>query len=294
MTKRVFMACAFSLVLAACPFYDSRQDLLLELPAKTDPWGERFPAPNFFIRYPKNGGGVEEIVVNPGGKKAFIRIVKNSAIPVIAIPVAEGMKLPPAGGVFPYHSSAEGQLTLSWEHGPLSLLLMKLELQGMSTGSLDLTRLEEEMRGICKSDPWILDLEHIAERLASGSFRVTDIKKLPEKEVTVFPGEGIWITESPFTGTYESGMDGAITVVLTHGYHRIISLTSRIVYDVAVSDEEVIMLRRPGSGPSGRTTTGVINRSWAEEVPEVNREFAVLRSGFPVPPDLYFRRLSHR
>jgi len=58
-------------------------------------------------------------------------------------------------------------------------VLAALVREGADIEAINGERLLREMAARCGDDPWALDLNHLAARLASGEFRVTDIRTLP-------------------------------------------------------------------------------------------------------------------
>jgi hypothetical protein len=170
--------------------------------------------------------------------------MKGFTSPVTAEPLTDGFSLPPAGGLYPLHCR-NGRLILDWEQGFVSGLLLLLASRGVVPESVNAERLCREIRRKAGGDPFNLDRDGIVRSLITGAFRVTDIKKLPEEELSFTPGSGIWFTESPFSPLFETGPDDLLSLELTHGFHHLVNLNASEHYDIFVDEREQTLLKLP-------------------------------------------------
>ena len=79
------------------------------------------------------------------------------------------------------------------------------------------------------ADPWMLDLDGIAQKIAEGCFNAYDIDPLPGRDVTVRPGAGEWFLESPFCPVMTVQADGTLTLLnLALGMHGLFSMNGQM------------------------------------------------------------------
>ncbi|MBN2552216.1 MAG: hypothetical protein JXB06_05580 [Spirochaetales bacterium] len=185
----------------ACSLYPSSLTLTVHLPPPPDHWQTAFPRLRYRLVYPRDETGDFDQLPTDGRTPVRVELPKACFLPVLAYPdPAAGIgELPPAGGVYPLDCTASGlSLLLSWEQGPAAEALRRLLSSGVDCSAVNVERLRREMSGRCRGDPWALDLEHIGARLASGQFRLTDIRLAPGRDVTIETGPGRWFLESPF------------------------------------------------------------------------------------------------
>ncbi len=197
MRTRRFLLLFLCLPPAACSWFSTELTVGLRLPEPPDHWLEAFPELSYELLMPGAEAMPQPIAWPADGK---LSIPKEPNWPVLAVPVIrEGrVRLPPAGAVWPLDLSAEGELAPSWEGGPLAQTLLVLRRERVDVSALNTARLEVEMRDRSEGDPWKLDLPHLAEKLASEEFRVTDIRLLPFRSLLLPVPAGTWFLESPF------------------------------------------------------------------------------------------------
>lgn len=230
------------LPLAGCSWFSAATSLRVLLPEPPELWRRSFPEIQFELVIPVPGAGVSLTLDPPGD----IQIPKNSNWPVLAYPrvLESRVRLPPAGAVYPLDLIADEpsgpSLALSWEHGPLAEILQALIRERIDVSGLNTHRLAGDMSYHSGADPWRLDLEHLATRLASGSFRATDIRALPCRVVVLELDPGEWFLESPFTAPIEFPEGGSLHLPeIPVGFHRLFAVGMSRWYDVFVGLEEV-------------------------------------------------------
>ncbi len=160
-----------------------------------------------------------------------------------------GQGLPPAGGLYPLHSTKDAMtVSLSWQNGFLAALFLKLLAQGVAVEGINSRRLQEEIWSRSEGDPWRLDMSCMAQALASGEFSVYAIRKLPAANVLVSPGTGRWFLESPFSVPGESDAAGKLALPdLPLGLHTLFALDGDSWYLLSFTEETGVLLVPGGS-----------------------------------------------
>jgi hypothetical protein len=123
------------------------------------------------------------------------------------------------------------------------VILLELASQGIALDNINTERLYNEIKARSRGDPFNLDKVKILESLVSGRFRVTDIKPLPSRSVTLIPGAGTWITESPFSPLYKTLEGEILNLPLSHGYHHLIHRSTPTRYDIQVTESEIVIMK---------------------------------------------------
>jgi hypothetical protein len=104
-------------------------------------------------------------------------------------------------------------------------------------------RLLDEMRARSNADPWSLDLALLGQKLASGRFRVTDIRCLPSRELTLQVPAGEWFLESPFRPPRAVQSGEALTLpAVALGIHRLFPVETSGGFDLYVTESEERLL----------------------------------------------------
>ncbi len=234
-----------SLLPVGCSWFSAELTVSLRLPEPPRHWLEAFPELSYELLLPRADAAPE---LRPWPADGKLCIPKEPNWPVLAVPVTQkGVRLPPAGAVWPMDLSAEGQeLVLSWEDGPLGQTLLALRRERVDVSALNIARLQVEMRERSGADPWRLDLACLAERLASGEFRVTDIRALPCREVQLSVPAGTWFLESPFRLPQAAAEGQALTLMeVPFGAHRLFRAGGPGGYVLYVGSEGVEIVEEP-------------------------------------------------
>ena len=231
--------------LSACEYFRAIRDLTVELPRLPEPWKHSLHPDAFRISFLDFTGSVCTRTADGQQKLLEIETQKGFVIPVVAEPLVNGLRLPPSGGLYPIDSGSDGTLVLKWESGFVCVILLELARQGIALDFINTERLCNEIEARSRGDPFSLDKAKILESLASGRFRVTDIKPLPSRIVTLIPGAGTWITESPFSPLYDTREGEILDLSLSYGYHHLIHQSNRTHYDIHVTEKETVI--REGS-----------------------------------------------
>lgn len=222
---------------ASCSWFSATAEVPVSLPEPPEHWRHAFP-------------DLALSLVTPSGEgtAGVVRLPKVDNWPVLAVPTARGVPLPPASALWPWDLEGE-ELVLSWEHGPASEVFAALVREGVDIAPINGERLLEEMGSRGAGDPWALDLTHISERLASGSFRVTDIRLLPCRDVELAEAlltpapRGEWFLESPFRSPLGAEAGDPLRLPrVPLGYHRLFALAADHVISLNVTENGVFML----------------------------------------------------
>jgi hypothetical protein len=254
------------LVLASasgCSWFCGSIELTLLPPEPPPHWVRAFPELAFELRSPDSFGapwvppcgGEPGDLGHPGvlgelgdlgalGDLAALRLPKKGNWPVLAYPLARGTRLMPAGALYPQDLTSDGLgLQLSWEHGPAAEVLLALANEGFDVSRVNAERLIAEMTDRSNADPWSLDLAFLGQRLFTGEFRVTDIRLLPSRALTLEVPAGEWFLESPFQPARHVGPgEGFSLPAVTLGSHRLFPVDAAGGLDLFVTETEVHLL----------------------------------------------------
>jgi hypothetical protein len=246
------------LISAGCSWFSDELTVSVNLPDPPEHWIGAFPQLSYELVIPRVDGTSERL---PWPAEAKLSIPKEPNWPVLAVPLAlEGrVELPSAGGVWPLDLSADGQeLVLSWESGPLATVLMALRRECIDVSSLNTTRLTREMQERSGGDPWRLDLVHLEKRLASGEFRVTDIRPLPCRDVLLSVPAGQWFLESPFFAPLISYIESPLILPdVPLGFHQLFAMGRSAWDDLLVTELEALVIPGNQSRMSKGTETAL-------------------------------------
>ena len=228
----------------------------MHLTPPPDHWQAAFPRLSYLLVYPRDDAGDFDQLLVDGRAPVRIELPRVCFLPVLAYPdpgagIAE---LPPAGGVYPLDCTASGlSMFVSWEQGPIAEALRRLLSGGVDCSAVNVERLRREMSVRCRGDPWALDLEHIGARLASGQFRLTDIRLAPSRDVTIEAGQGRWFLESPFRRPVTVGPEGLLLLEgVPLGAHFLFDGDSGACLFLYLGEETLLSPRSAGQWTPGR------------------------------------------
>jgi hypothetical protein len=228
----------FALLPAGCSAFGPEAELCIALPALPEHWSRAFPGLGALIVFPDSTGRMREVDASSWETTAAISCPKTGVTPILAYPCAAGDcgsprggygHLRPAGGLYPFSLRGGGDrpsLELTWEDGAACRVLSLLRSHGTDCSLFSIRRLCTYMRR--RADPWDLDLEGIAEKIARGNFTAYDIDSLPARNQLVRPGPGEWFLESPFCPLLGPDAQGAVMLNgLPDGMHALFSVEGR-------------------------------------------------------------------
>jgi hypothetical protein len=236
---RLAMA-AGGLCLASCGAFEPQARIKVLIPTPPDHWIRAFPDLEFVLVFPGVSGEEQEIKVADATRPTTITCSKAGNSSILAYPRssrdgksadARAGPLRPAGGLYPGSiddTGAEPTLLLDWRDGAVATVLSRLHALGRDTSLVNASRLSQYFREA--ADPWNLDLEGIAEKLAKGDFSAYDIDLLPCRDINVKAGAGEWFMESPFSPVTALVQEGTLTLrTICLGMHTLFSIDGRLV-----------------------------------------------------------------
>lgn len=239
---------------AGCSWFSPSLELRVQVPEVPEHWRRAFPELRFQLACP--GADPPQPATadalpaadTPAGGSVMLRLPKRANWPVLAYPWARGVRLPPAGGLFPLDLAPEGDtLALSWEHGPAAEVFQALAREGVDIACLNARRLLEEMRVRSAGDPGCLDLDHLAACLASGQFRVTDLRSRPARDIALELTPGTWFLDSPFRPAQRLDAGQALRLPgLPLGRHRLFAEETPGGFALYVGEREVLLVPLDG------------------------------------------------
>ena len=190
----------------------------------------------------------------PADRELTVECSKAGNSPLLAYPAGvpgeETGGLPPgllrpAGALYPLDldtGSPEPTIHLTWQEGPLAVLVSRLAAIGMDIPLLNTVRLKERFE--LQEDPWNLDVDSMATELASGKFTAYDVDCLPLREVSLASSPGRWFRESPLSAPVDASESGELTLTqISSGSHNLFS-TGGTWIRLYVWEKEVTVVRQ--------------------------------------------------
>jgi hypothetical protein len=215
----------------------------VRLPALPPPWRERFAGGGLRCRLVavSASGAVSERRVRGWPAAVAVDLGRDAPVALLAFPEHRGLRLRPAGGVF----AGGDRVGLSWHGGPLASVLAELAARGLDLAAFNVERLETEVGGalVSAADPWLLDTGRLAVEIASGGFRVTDIRFVETTVRALALPAGTWLPESVSASAIIC--DGRAAIALHAGLNRFFHATSPVRADAWVTERETLVLLVP-------------------------------------------------
>jgi hypothetical protein len=249
------------LSVSSCSFLALEEEVTLLCPTPPVAWQIAFPGLVFrAVTTDSRGAPVVTEITDWRGPVAF-KCLRTANAPIVAWPYEPGNRespahvpglLRPAGGFFPLSLRAIGNgqvLELSWADGPAALVIARVAAEGRDVSRFNVSRLCLFLRG--SGEPWSLDLDAVAQKIAQGKFTAWDIDPLPCRDAEVEPGPGTWFLESPFSPTFEANGGRILLPRIALGPHRLFSLSGRS-WIIEVGQNECVIV--PAAARDCRTT----------------------------------------
>ena len=167
-------------------------------------------------RYARPGAGVE------------LPLSRQLHTPVLATPyvrvAGRSVALHPAGGIYPHHLDAAGQLHLDWLGGVTATVAAQLWQAGVAADRVDLARVHRALQQRAEGRPWDVDLAAVVDLLRDESFRVTSVRAAPTTEVALTLAAGWWVRADPFADPLRIAAPGPrlAEVALVDGVHLLL------------------------------------------------------------------------
>jgi hypothetical protein len=247
------------LSVSSCSFLALEEEVTLLCPTPPVVWQIAFPGLVFRVVTTDSRGAPLVAEVTDWRDPVALKCLRTANAPIVAWPYEPGNRqspvcvpglLRPAGGFFPLSLRANGNrqvLELSWTDGPAALVIARVAAEGRDVSRFNVPRLRLFLRE--SGEPWSLDLDAVAQRIAQGEFTAWDIDPLPCRDVEVEPGPGAWFLESPFSPTFEANGGRILLPRIALGTHRLFALTGRS-WVVEVGENECVIV--PATGESRR------------------------------------------
>ena len=240
--------------LSSCPVFLPGQHAQVLLPPPPVHWQIAFPGLAFRVRARDPGGAPVETVVEDWQRPLEIECGRAVNTPILAwpfvpggrgaVPVGPGV-LRPAGGFFPgsLRSFQGGEaIELSWEDGAAAFVVDRVASAVRDVSRFNVPRFCRFLRE--QDDPWSLDLDAAAQRIAEGEFTSWDMDRLPSRDARVTPGAGAWFLESPFSFPRAAEQGVLLLGGVPRGSHSLFSL-SGACWRLEVGDGEPLLVPRP-------------------------------------------------
>jgi len=219
------LAAAAALSTACCNLVpDEEVDILL--PAPPAAWQITFPRMGFRIVTRDGHNCPVETTAADWHSPVAARCARGVSSPVLAYPL-DG-RLRPAGGFSALSlRSYQGRevLELTWMDGAAALVIARLADMGRNVSLFNVPRLRRFLAEA--EDPWDVDLDAAAQKIAMGEFTAWDIDRLPSRDAEVGPGPGTWFLESPFSLPREAENGRIRLPGVSLGCHTLFSLDGR-------------------------------------------------------------------
>lgn len=242
--------------LSACPALQPGQRAQVLLPPPPVHWQIAFPGLAFRVNARDGTGAPVENVVEDWQQPLEIECSHAVNTPILAwpfvpggrgaVPVGPGL-LRPSGGFFPGSlRSFQGRevVELSWEDGAAALVVDRLAAAGLDISRFNVRRLCQILRE--EGDPWSMDLDAAAQRIADGEFTAWDLDRLPSRDARVTPGGGAWFLETPFSVPRAAEHGVLLLGGVPKGSHSLFSLSrSGACWRLAVGEGEPLLVPGP-------------------------------------------------
>lgn len=193
---RYFLIIYMILLLMSCELFYFHEDLEIRFPG-TD--NQIFQLHNYhwILQYQDSGGSLQTVLIDSSRESLFLTMEKGKTQAVILSAQFNSesgnpFQTKPAGFIYGFSDVVKGEYVFDWEMGFESLLLLDLSAY-MDLEQLNIYRLLEsiEMEAECENH-WIIDGSLILEELLAGEFRIYDIRKMREREISITIPAGEW------------------------------------------------------------------------------------------------------
>jgi hypothetical protein len=251
---RLLCAALPAVFLFSCAWFGPRTDLRIRIPAPPHHWERAFSDLRYSVLFQDSAGSWQTVTVAGQDRTTVVSCWKAGNAPVLAYPCGGrcGSCLRPAGGLYPLDcvdGNDPPELLLSWEGGFVASVFTLLAQRGFDTSLINAPRLSSYVAR--HPDPWDLDIEGIAEKLARGTFSAYDVDLLPTRDVILIPGAGEWFLESPFAATRPAAASESITLAgLGVGMHALFSVQGGGIR-IWVGEKETVIGPLPGAEAGG-------------------------------------------
>ncbi len=196
-------------------------DILLAAPERPRAW-RGAGALAYEVAWKDERGSLLRATIGEGGEIA-LRLRRGAPQAILATPLWEGLRLPPAGALYPHDlepppgdlpSVSPDRMALSFASGYAAAVATIIAEKGVDPWGYPIEKLAAVPAGAGK-DPWDLPSWKAAETIIGGTFRVTAFPAA--KAAFALPGGGPWLPESPFCAL--GGEGASLSATLADGLH---------------------------------------------------------------------------
>ena len=252
--RLTLVSAGLCLVLVSCAWFGAEAHVGVTVPEPPEHWASAFADLGFIVVFTDCEARLQSVTLANPIRCAEIACSKAGNSAVLAYPVTarDTGLLRPAGGLYPLdvvEGAGHSRLALSWERGPVALLMRRLSDRGFDTSLVNAGRLVSYISA--HPDPWALDLDGIAEKLIAGCFSVYDIDLLPARDVSLAPGAGEWFLESPCAPAVKTAdAENLLLPRLSFGMHALFSVQGGRILISVLEKETVVGRREKSLAPS--------------------------------------------
>ena len=234
--------------LAGCNLWPGQQ--VARLPLLPEPWQQFAITLRLTVVDGKDGRERRLPDARPGDA-VMLPVGRHTATVVLAEPVVVGpppRQLRPAGAVVPVSLDGKGVLQVTWERGPLAVLVRDLWRGGTNPWLINLQRLDQEIHDRAQGDPWALDRTAVLAALQENRMRAAAVRPLPKHVASLKLPAGRWVWWDPFALPLHGDGKIALMVEIASGYHLLLH-DSGSTRAVQVDDDGTVLISNPANGP---------------------------------------------
>lgn len=209
--------------LLSCDLLPTTVTVRVTAPATPPAWETAWGPASFVVSWRSAAESHTSSAVMPAGEQTHVTVPRLPPVAIRAEAIwpddrgpalAAGERLAGAGGVWPFDLQDAGSpsrdqvLHLSFDSGPAAEVTWRLLEAGVDIRRFSVDRLSAEIAERLPDDPWELDIDRVVTAVAEGAMRVTYVRPVASRPVSVAVPAGIWYRASPFARpvTGEGGM----------------------------------------------------------------------------------------
>ena len=207
------------MLLCSCepPFGRSRFiEIRLAIPETPASWSEIWGPARFHVTWWSFGANGSHAVALESAEEISLMIPRGEVVAICAWPrwpsppnETSSDQLRPAGAVVSpprqLRRAYDPAIPLSFEDGPLALVLSRAAAAGADIRAFNWERLGAAIQSEVGQDLWLLDTERLIRAICERSMRITYVRNRELKHVEVDIPDGRWISSSPFAPPVRGG-----------------------------------------------------------------------------------------
>ncbi len=249
-----FVIAAFAIMLSgSCSLYSFTDTIIIDLPAVPAIWEPTIATEGITLSYLAGDDTIRSVDLAAGTRHAELRIPKRSVVSVVAVfrTADASAVLMPAGAVYPWHVSDSDRLSLSWQHGFVSSVL--LSCTASRAQAVNVAKLTDIVLERSSGNPWILDPAILRKAIEMGQLDSRSISKLSVFDLEVLGASGRWVSGNPLdTSILESSGSTLLLSGLPEAVHSFFCIDSGERVDIAAdTDGWAVVFPNRGTGSTG-------------------------------------------